>query len=203
MKRILAVFATWTLAAAAAPADVPDPDLSDAGVWDVWGQAFVSPGSLTDLRASGIDDVTITVRNRDGLPILGADVVIDFAGHGARVDCDGLCLDPVDAQLTGTTDINGEVTLNPRVGGCDDCTVIVRADGVTIAQFDHVSSTDWDGFAGNGQVQGPDLAFFATAFNVTQDACADYNGDGSVGGPDFSFFATSFNLADQNPNGCD
>lgn len=188
--------------AAQALDDVPDPDLSSIEPWDDFGRAFVAPGGESPL-ATNIDAVTITVVNSEGNPIIGAPVLIDFAG-GAPTggDCANVCIDPIDAGLEGVTGADGTVTLNPAVGGCDDCTVIVRASGVTIGFYNKVVSTDWNGATADGSVTGADFAFFATSFNTTQDDCADYNGDGGVSGLDFSLFATSFNGADANPNGC-
>jgi len=182
-------------------ADVPDADLSGTS-WDGNGdgtRAFVTPSAATTGLGAVSDDVLITVLNNAGIGIGAADVEIDFAG------CTDVCVDPTgDAGLTGVTAGDGTVTLNPRVGGCESCTVLVRANGVTIGQYSQVVSTDWNSDTGpaDGTVGGPDFAFFATAFNVTQDTCADYDNNGAVGGPDLATFATSFNLDATNQPGC-
>jgi hypothetical protein len=195
MKRLLLLGLVSLFVCGTAVADVPDPDLSGTG-WDTMGDgttAFMSPSAATTGLGSVSDDVLITVLNNVGIGIGGAAVEIDVA------DCVDLCLDPGgdgSAGLTGVTDPDGTVTLNPRVGGCETCTILVRASGVTIATYSEVHSTDWNSAAGpaDGTVGGPDFAFFAAAFNVTQDDCADYDNNETVGGPDLAVFAASFNL---------
>jgi hypothetical protein len=204
MKGILPLLATILLFGSIhVSANNPDPDLSTVEPWDTYEQAFVAPGD-GGLRTN-IDEVTVTVVNDEGDPIEGATVVIDVGqgGGGLSEECPNLCIDPIDPGLEATTNALGIAVLNPRVGGCDICTVIVRANGVTIAVYDFINSTDWDGSAADGAVTGADFSFFATAFKTTQDACADYNGDGDVTGSDFSVFATSFKGGDANPNGCE
>lgn len=175
----------------ATPSNIPDPDESDCGIWDINGCVFVSPG-----QESHIDQVTITVRNADGDPIEGSVVEVIFT------ECTVLICEP--SGLTGITGEDGTVTLNPSLGGCDeidspvlgDCTVVVRADNVTISAYTRVASTDWDGAQADAAVTGADFAFFAVAFKLTQDPCADYNCDGVVSGTDFTLFAIAFSLAD-------
>jgi hypothetical protein len=87
-------------------------------------------------------------------------------------------------------------------GGCEDCDVIVRANGVTIAYYQKVRSPDWDNSAADGIVNVVDFAFFATSFLVSQSACADYNNDGVVSAVDLSLFAPAFLAQDHNPTGC-
>jgi hypothetical protein len=172
-------------------AGVPDP-CSEITPWlDI---AYVTPGPNSE---GGVGEVIITVRNDNCDPIPNADVWIDLS------DCQDLCINPGDAGLAGTTNAEGVVVLNPQVGGCEDCLVIIRANGVTIFAYPRITSTDWNGQEADGVVGVADFAFFSTAFKVTQDLCADYNGDGAVNGTDFSIFATSFKRADENPGGCE
>jgi hypothetical protein len=163
-------------------ADVPDPQYCSVSPWDSWEQAFVTPG-----QESNADEITITVHNNADLPIDAADVELDFSGCAAR--CEGTL------GLSGLTAATGLLTLNPEMGGCEDCTVIVRANGVTIATYSRMVSTDWSGASCDGQCDPIDLSFFAASFNVTGDACADYNNDG-VDPADLSKFANSFNSGD-------
>lgn len=182
---VLAIVATQAIAG------VPDP-CSTISPWDVYGHAFMTPGP-----GAGLGEVEIFVCDPfDNEPVEGADVVIDL------FDCDQLCINPGEDGLTGISDANGIVRLKPQVGGCEDCLVVVRANGVTIGVYESVRSTDWDGEEADGIVGVPDFAFFATAFRVTQNVCADYNGDGAVNGTDFAMFATSFRRIDVNPGGC-
>jgi hypothetical protein len=204
MNRYLALVAVILLFASIhASAEVPDPDLSTVEPWDTYNQAFVAPGDGSGFRTN-VDDLVVLVLNSVGDAIEGATVVIDFdaSGGGLRAGCSSVCVDPIDAGLTAETNELGIAVLNPLAGGCDNCTVTVRANGATIGTYDFVNSTDWNGSAADGAVTGADFAFFATAFKDTQDRCADYNGDGAVTGTDFSIFATSFFGGDMNPGGC-
>jgi hypothetical protein len=188
MKRSLAVLALLVMLQGVAVASNPDPDLSTCHPWDETGQPFGTPTQCSD-----VDDLLVSVVNSEGEPIEGATVVIDLS------DCDQLRIgDP--NSLQGTTNAAGIVILNPDVGGCqDECTVLVRANNVTICNYGTGwRSTDWNGEEGDGAVTGADFAFFANAFKQTQDDCADYNGDGDVTGTDFSVFATSFKCPDSN-----
>lgn len=167
--------------------DVPDDATSTCMPWDVTRLPFVTPG-----QCSSVDNLYVSVRNEFGDPITGADVLIDLNG------CENIVVyDP--SSLEGTTDANGLVVLNPSAGGCQfDCTVLVKADGVTICSyFTGCVSTDWDGATTDGAVTGADFAFFAQAFKATQDACADYSNDGAVTGVEFATFAESFKCPDQ------
>lgn len=173
---------------------IPDADLSSALPWDEYGHALVTPGAQ-----SAVGEVVVLALYEVGScqePVEGADVEIDLS------QCSNLCVDPVEDGLSGITGPDGSVTLNPRVGGCEDCVVLIRAHGVAIAAYLRVVSTDWDGSRADGKVAGADFAFFATAFKQTQDTCADYNGDGVVSGPDFAILAASFASGDANQEEC-
>ncbi|MBU1701140.1 MAG: hypothetical protein KJ927_08495 [Candidatus Eisenbacteria bacterium] len=63
-------------------------------------------------------------------------------------------------------------------GECEECTVIVRANAITVGTYQIIRSTDFNGAVGDGVVNAADLSFFATAFNYTQFACADSNPGG-------------------------
>jgi hypothetical protein len=161
--------------------DIPDPDMCIVDPWDqfFFDQIFVSPGS------SHYDDVHILIRNESGEPIPDIFVTIDLSS------CENLCIDyPVDG-LSGTTDVNGLLSLNPRVGGCEPCTIELRAGGVVIRSYSAVSSTDWNGYEADGHVTLGDYAFFATSF-ASGEPCADYNGDGQVSISDFIIFGASY-----------
>ena len=164
-------------AASAARAGAPDPGSSSVDPWDGYGHALVIPGSASDL-----DDVTIVVRDASGTPLPNVDVSISLSG------CEMLCIDSPDDGLTGTTGGSGEVTLNPRVGGCAICDVVVVADGVEIRSLSRVVSPDWDGVIADGVVTACDSAYFAGALG-SSDPCADYDGDGVVGVFDLPFLA--------------
>lgn len=173
---------------------VPEPGNSTVMPWDVYGSAFVTPGNPFEIDLGG---VIVHVIDSDLQPVPFVDVEIDISDYA------GLCIDPVDPDLTAVTDDEGVAILYPQVGGCNDCWVIVRAAGVTGGQYQGIKSTDWNGHEADGKVELQDFTFFTIAFRVTQDSCADYNGDGVVNGTDFAMFAASFRQLDENPNGCE
>lgn len=188
MRRLLLVLAL-TFFAGAAGADqpgIPDPDSSLVIPWDATGIAFVTPGTQ-----SPADTVYILVRDKNGDPISGAEVLIDLSG------CQGMCPCPDDG-LSATTDDNGVARIRPSVGGCDrECLVTIWVDEIYLLRtYQGVVSTDWGGIGCDGLVSSIDFAFFADAFKNTQDGCADYNGDGAVSGADFVKFAVSFIFGD-------
>lgn len=173
-------------------ADPPCPPVTSVSPWDAYGQAFVSPG------AGPADELTVTIQEADCEPgpFPGINIEIDVS------QCSGLCVNSGDDGLTGVTDEESTAALNPEVGGCGDCVVVIYGNGVALSVFDRIVSTDWDGTEADGRVDARDFAFFATAFRVTQSACADYTGDGVVGGADFALFAEAFKSADANGEGC-
>lgn len=191
MRRFLPLALVFVLMGAAA-ADIPDEENSSCEPWDTNGCAFITPG-LPSEGKSASDCITVLVRNADGDPLEGIDVEVDFS------DCTELCWCDPPMESTGPTNAAGITVICFSGGGCEQCTVIVRADGVTICVYQDVRSTDWDGSACDGIVGGADFAFFATAFKVTQDPCADYNCDGAVTGADFAIFAVSFQFGDACP----
>lgn len=150
----------------------PDPKKSAVGPWDAYGHAFVSPGTQ-----SGVDTVRITVRDFSGAPLPDSPVEIRF------FDCARLCIDYPETGLSGTTDAGGRVALDPRVGGCDDCTIQVTADSLVIRTYTKVVSTDWNGIQADGLVEGTDVLWFLSAMR-SQDVCGDYDGSGIVGSED-------------------
>ena len=136
---------------------VPDPTQCSVDPWDAYGHAFVSPGTQ-----SAADAVTITVLDPNGDPLAGAAVELDLG------QCGDLCVDIPDG-LAGMTNANGQLTLNPRVGGWKLCDVEVLAGGVVIRHYSEVRSVDWDGTVGNGGVTDLDVEFFQEAFLGTLD----------------------------------
>jgi hypothetical protein len=181
-------------------AGAPDPPFCPIEPWNTYGHAFVTPGSNSE---GGVGEVSIQVFNINGDPIPGAFVEIRVSDCMFDVD---MCLNPGGAGLTGTTNDQGIVVLNPQIGACGECEtfpIVVLASGVTIGSYPRIVSTDWDGVEADGFVGVADFAFFSTAFKVTGDECADYNGDGVVNGADFAIFSTSFKRGDANTGGCE
>lgn len=182
MRTVAAMVTLGLVLSVSVQAQVPYPDSCKVSPWDSIGYFMGTPGT-----ACNVDEVTFIIRDIGGNPVPGAFVQVFFDG------CDDAWLIQPLEGLTGGT---GELVLNPSAGGCDNCGVWIRANGVTIRVFPRVRTTDWDGTSGNGSMTGADFSFFATAFNVTQDPCADYNGSGTVTGADFAIFACAFALAE-------
>jgi hypothetical protein len=186
---IAQVLASHAMAVERSRAGVPDSSMCLVDPWDEWGKAFVSPGTQ-----SGVDTVRIVVADGAGTPLPGVLVEIHFDG------CSTLCADTPDG-LAGVTGAGGEVTLDPRVGGCAGCSATIVAGGVSIRTYAQVASPDWDGFAANGQVLLPDAAFFYARVGMS-DLCADYDGDGLVDQDDIDLFAAAYNARDANARPC-
>jgi hypothetical protein len=167
----------------------PDPSRSSVEPWDTFSQAFMCPGTQ-----SGVDEVTIIVASSCGVRLAEAQVEIDVSA------CNDLCVDS-PSGLSGMTDGNGELTLDPRVGGCEDCTIIVRAAGLVLRNYSRVTSTDWDGNLANGIVEPTDQLFFNNNFNSVHP-CTDYNGSGTADLPDAVRFSQSIMNGDRNVRLC-
>jgi hypothetical protein len=168
----------------------PSPFTSTVDNWDAWGAAFVSPGAQ-----SQVDLVTIVVRNAMGVTMPGIHVWIDLGGCASEP----ICMDSPEAGLSGVTDMNGVVRLNPRLGGCGGyCPVVVRAEGVELRTF-NLKSTDWNGFLADGRIGAQDVSWFASVMG-TDEWCADYDGNGNVGPADYLMLMTAFNAGDANSN---
>jgi hypothetical protein len=168
----------------------PDPAQSSVPRWDAYGHAFVSPGT-----ASKVDTVLVTVRDCSGAPVPEARVEIRFFG------CTRLCIDYPDAGLSGTTGEDGSVVLDPRVGGCDDCTIQVTANGIVLRSYTKIVSTDWNGILADGFVDAADVTWFASAMQ-SQAPCGDYDGNGKVGPDDYQLLMAAFMASDANLYPC-
>ncbi|UCH83577.1 MAG: choice-of-anchor D domain-containing protein, partial [Candidatus Latescibacterota bacterium] len=152
----------------------PDPVLSTVEPWDSFSHAFVCPGT------GGADTLVITVLDDMGVPCAYSPVEIDL------MDCSNLCIDSPSA-LSGIADGDGVVYLDPRVGGCEYCAVIVRANGFEIRNYPLINSADWDGSWPDGVVNDADSLYLYGQAG-TSDPCADYDGNGTVGVEDFAIF---------------
>jgi hypothetical protein len=159
---------------------------------DWTGQVFVSPGTL-----GSQDWLTVTIRDSSGVPQPGQLIEIDLS------DCHLLCIDQPDAGLSAYTDANGVAYLQPSVGGCEECAVRVRANGVIIREYPFINSTDWDGTRADGRVNDDDAAFFQLAYQSTQAPCADYDGDGLVDTQDLVVFTDAYMFGYTNTTLCD
>ncbi len=156
----------------------PDSELCSVEPCDTNNQVLVCPG----LQENGLDDITIEIHDQEDQPIKDAWVEIDFG------ECEKLCDDGAWDEHGGLTDENGVIVIDPLVGGCEDCTVIVRCNCEVIRTFDRVVSPDWNGSWANGRVDEEDGQFFTYALSVNHP-CGDYNGDGLVDTEDGAYLA--------------
>jgi hypothetical protein len=169
---------------------IPEPDQCQVSQWDIYGQAVIVPGNPTDGSGDVFDDVDITIRNLEGNVIPDALVEIVFE------DCPNLCLDPVDPALSGFTNSAGQISLNPNAGGCNECTVLIRSEGIVIRVYPRVVSPDWDGTSADGQVDDFDLDYFMSG---EDEFCKDLDGSGMVDALDLGHLVGT--LGSHNPNG--
>jgi hypothetical protein len=166
-----------------------DPANSYVVPWDSYGHALMSPGTQ-----SQVDLVSVYVRDANGDPIAGSFVEIAVGSCGNL-----LCIDE-PSGLSGTTDVNGEVTLDPRVGGCADCPVTVTAGEVILRAYGAVSSPDW---SRDGRVTDVDRdAFLAAYTEGDASSCFDYNGDGALTEVDDQISADAHSSGDANSRVC-
>ena len=147
------------------------------------GTPVLNPGN-----SSAIDLLRVGVKGPGGTPVVGAHVRIDVSA------CPSLCVDFPDDGLSGITDVDGNAYLNPRVGGCEICPVIVYVDGIPELQLPGVIGMDWDGLTADGRVDLADYTWFQTALG-TGERCADYNQDGIVDMIDYGYFQQAYGSA--------
>jgi hypothetical protein len=194
MKRALIVVLVAAFAfAPAAPAwaQIPDAAASTVAPWDAYGRAFMAPGTGGDL-------VTITVVDAGGTALPNIAVQVDVSA------CVTLCID-TPPGLAGVTNAAGVVVLDPRVGGCETCTVRIFAAGILLRTYTQVVSADWDGMWGDGHVGSLDFQYLQASM-MSGAVCADYDGNGIVDLVDMSIFqlcanATNTNVC-PNPQAC-
>jgi hypothetical protein len=179
MKALGVILCLCFFLAPSANAGAPDPAHSTVSRWDTYGLAFVSPGVYSPPAVW--QSVTITVLDDTGNPCPGVAVTIDLS------DCGNLCIDSPDG-LSGVTNESGVVVLDPRVGGCETCDVVVRADAVVLRTFTKIRSTDWDGSWADGIVNAADSIYLMAHYNTYCVCCADYTGDGRVNLTDYAYF---------------
>jgi hypothetical protein len=133
---------------------------------------------------------TITVRNSSNNPINNASVVVEVGANTA------ICGATV---LTGNTNPAGVVILTLGGGGCaHDIALygLVKANGVTIRDYRHVKSPDYNGAVGNRAVEITDLTNFSAEFlDNLPNTCHDYNNNGNTGIEDVIIFGTPFTNA--------
>ena len=142
------------------------------GVWD--------PAKEADILITLLDD------NYQPLPGIFIEVLIDWqcaGGEGPVCVCD-------DAELTGYTDEDGQLTLNMAFGGCCDApdAVEIRAHGMTVRQEEPIVSPDWDGERGDCEVSLADFIPFSRGYETQAGGCTDYSGDGETTLVDFVIF---------------
>jgi opacity protein-like surface antigen len=191
MKKFAMAILGVALCSSAAFATVPSPVFCTVIPADDLGGLFLAPSSPAPAPAS-IN--VVTVRNSSNNVIENATVVVTLTA--ANVVCGS-------TVLTGTTDAAGQVSLTLGGGGCAHSVPlsgVVKANGITIRAYENVKSPDYDGAAGNLNVELPDLITFAAEFLGAPGTgtCHDYNNDDTTGLPELVLFGPTFTA----PNTC-
>ncbi|MEZ4650541.1 MAG: hypothetical protein R3E97_17500 [Candidatus Eisenbacteria bacterium] len=190
MKKVLFSLLGLALCGSVAQANIPDPGFCTVTPADALGGLVVAPLDPVALAAT-IN--TINVRNDQNAPIPNAAVTIEFS------NAISLCSATV---TSGTTDANGDVTLTLGGGGCAHVVALsgqVKANGVTIRNYENVKSPDYDGAAGDLVVNLSDLVVFSAEFLGSNPAeCHDYDNNGATNLGDLVVFSPAF----VNPNTC-
>jgi hypothetical protein len=184
MKKVLIALFAVTVCSMIAMADVPDPANCSVTPSDALDGAVLCPASPSAIDASVN---TIVVHNGDDDPIPGASVEVLFTA------LNNIC---PSAVLTGTCDSTGTVTITFEGGGCAHVVpsaAVVKANGVTIRDYQNAKSPDYDGASGNGTVDLSDLIDFSNQFlDVEPNECHDYDNNGNTGLEDLIVFGGPF-----------
>lgn len=184
MKKVLAALFALALLGSMAMADVPDQSKCSVTPADALNGMIVCPRIPSALSASVL---TITVKNASNNPINNAAVVVILTA--ANPTCS-------NAVLTANTNASGVATITVAASGCANgvpASGIVKANGVTIRNYNNVKSPDFDGAAGDGFVNLSDLVKFANEFNnIDPAACHDYTNDGFCNLSDLIPFSEAF-----------
>jgi len=145
------------------------------------------------LDPSQYADITVTILDDDYQPLPGlyVEVIISslcVAGADAPV-C--IC---EDAELTGYTNDDGQVSLNIALGGCceDPWAVEIIANGLWVYLVDMIVSPDWNLEEGDCSIDLADFITFGTAFHVGASGCTDLTGSGGTGLTDFIVFSAGW-----------
>lgn len=205
MKRPIITICALALIVGAAYATVPEPS-NCACQLDGTGRLLLIPGGPTpqpgDPWGSNVNATFwVNVRNAANAPINNA--VVEVLVGGLIDGYTGLC-DYQDPGLVRYTDVSGNVTFNVQGGGCfkgqpDAC--VIRANGVTIREYQNVMSPDYLANDNAGQpylwsltVSPLDLSAFVTAYQggTGPASCHDYDNDGTTSPIDLSVFVSSY-----------
>jgi hypothetical protein len=137
---------------------------------------------------------TVTINNPACNPV--PDAIVEVTVHEGPTT--GLCGSATTVKLT---DAHGIARFNIPGGGCfkGPHAVIIRANGVTVREFQTVMSPDYAGWDNAGipdrwslSVTVLDFVSFATAFADRGASCHDYNNDGTTGAVDLSIFGQTW-----------
>ncbi len=143
----------------------------------------VSPGGELPLE--------MVIRSEDGTPLAGVEVSVIFSPTCSErlTSCDD---DGGGIVITGITNAEGGLVLEPRLGGCcvEGRSVLIEARGHPIACYDYVGSPDQDG---DGHVTLGDFVLFEGLFLLDFAPCGDLVGCNlGVGLDDFVEFQRLF-----------
>lgn len=194
LRNLFAVaIALATVVTLPARAEVPEPTCVEVTPWDGMNGVVLAPPPTQGSPVPGTVGHVI-IRSEDCNPIAGASVVVLFGAD--NVICGS-------AVLTGTTGADGSVDVTLPGGGCaHDITFgcVIKANGVTVRNYQNAKSPDYDGAGGNLEVNVADLIVFGNEFtDVTTNECHDYDNDGNTGLSDLIVFSSAFARVVQCP----
>ncbi|MEZ4651084.1 MAG: hypothetical protein R3E97_20310 [Candidatus Eisenbacteria bacterium] len=163
---------------------VPDPPNVTVIPCDDLNGIVLAPDHPAPMPASQVE---IIVRNSDNIPVVNAAVTVEFGA--SNVACP-------DAVYSATTDASGTAYLSLTGGGCAHqiaLSGVIKANGITLRNYQNVKSPDFDGSGGDLQVNLADLIAFTGEFLGTDPpACHDYDNSGTTDLGDLVMFSPAF-----------
>lgn len=161
--------------------NIPDPSQCSVTPCDDLGGIVLSPDDPADVPAC---HVTIVVLNALGEPV--PDAVIAVQAFDETPFCHA-------APYVVIADAEGVAHIVLDGGGCfQGQWARVKANGITIRNYDSVKSPDWDGAGADRRVDLADLIAFSDEFLGVAGGCHDYDNSGATNLGDLITFAQAF-----------
>ncbi len=165
-----------------------------------WSGAAALAG-VAPCSAAATPGFDVLVRNVDGVPLGGEDLVLKLASPGANLavyasQSPGVTVNCVDHTLHATTNAAGAVHFVPRFGRYAESAVVeVWCHFVKIATIE-ARSPDYDG---DGTVGLPDFNTFVTDYMGSPRPRSDFNDCPGVTLADFTFFSGEYMASQGQP----